>query len=150
VHPRQRLTAVVSAFALSFAAAAFAGPGKAPAIPVGPPWGIQFPGIAEIGVYSKDGGALNALCKGTKVRVPIKALTFERVASSDKSIYKLVQQQAVKLTPMTVTVRFKPAASCVLQLENTTFSHYAVEMPPNEKVAKERFTVAFSQASAAK
>jgi hypothetical protein len=144
------LPAVVSAFAVSLTVAAFAGPGKAPPIPVGPPWGIQFPGIAEIGVYSKDGSALGALCKGAKVRVPVKALAFERVASSDKSIYKLVQQQAVKLKPMTVTVRFKPAASCTLQLENTTFSHYAVEMAPKEKLAMEHFTLAFSQASAVK
>jgi hypothetical protein len=150
VHPRQHLPAVVSAFAVSLTVAALAGPGKAPAIPVGPPWGIQFPGIAEIGVYSKDGSTLDTLCKGKKVRVPVKALAFERVASSDKSIYKLVQQQAVKLNPMTVTVRFKPAASCTLQLESTTFSHYAVEMPPNEKLAMERFTLAFSQAIAAK
>ena len=117
---------------------------------MGPPWGIQFPGMAEIGVYSKDGAALSALCKGTKVRVPIKSLSFERVASSDKSIYKLVQQQAVKLNPMTVTVRFKPAASCTLELKSTTFAHYAVDVDPNAKVAMERFTLAFSQASAVK
>ena len=146
--PFKALLAVL-ALSASLAAVALGGP-RAPAIPTGPPWGIQFPGIAEIGVYSKDGSALDALCKGTKVRAPIKSLAFERVASSDKSIYKLVQQQAVKSNPMTVTVRFKPAASCTLELKSTTFTHYAVEMDPNAKLAMERFSLAFSQASAAK
>src|SRR4029453_12938358 len=91
------------AFAVCCAAVASAGP-NAPAIPLGPPWGIQFPGVAEIGVYSKDGAALDALCKGSKVRAPIKSLAFERVATGDKTIYKLVQQQASKLNPMAVTV----------------------------------------------
>jgi hypothetical protein len=150
MRPCQPLPAIVSAFALSIAAIAFAAPLKPPAIPLGPPWGIQFPGIAEIGVYSKDGSALDALCKGTKVRVPIKSLAFERVASSDKSIYKLVQEQAVKLNPMLVKVHLKPAATCTLELKNTTFSHYAVEMDPNAKLAKERFTLAFSQATPVK
>ena len=73
------------ASAVFCAAVASAGP-NTPVLPAGPPWGVQFPGLPEIGVYSKDGAALGALCKGTKVRVPIKSLAFERVASSDKSI----------------------------------------------------------------
>ena len=136
------------AFAVCCAAAVSAAP-NAPAIPTGPPWGVQFPGIAEVSVYSKDGAALDALCKGTN-RAPIKSLAFERVATGDKSIYKLVQQQATKLNPMAVTVRFKPAAFCTLQLKGAIFAHYGVELAPNQKLAMERFSLAFSQASPVK
>jgi hypothetical protein len=47
-------------------------------------------------------------------------------------------------------VRFKPAATCTLQLKGATFSHYGIELAQNQKLAMERFTLAFAQAGAAK
>lgn len=143
---------MVSAFAVSFAAVAFAGPG-APAMPMGPAWGVKFPNIAEVSVHAKDGAALGTLCKPPpKVRVaPVKQLTFERPASGDKSIHKLVLEQSSKLKPMDVTVRFIPASeSCTLQLKSAVFSHYGVTIGPNQKLPVESFTLAFAQATPAK
>jgi hypothetical protein len=120
-------------------------------------WAVKFPGLAaDVNATSVNPGSLVALCEALNLRKPprlgIKSLSFERVATKDKSLFNLVSKAKLSATKMEVVVRpldVRTQKACALRLKNTIFTNYSlqVQAKPNGQHTIESFSLSFEQVS---